>query len=124
MFRKIANWFKAIKERNKLENWFIVTWDDEYIYRNVSPPGKAAWDDQFRWADIESICFEATDYMFSDDLYFFTTDRPESYVIPIEAKGGAELWERVIEKKLFDADLAIKAATSPGGIFCWPESSE
>lgn len=120
MFKKIAGWFKAREESRKLENWFFVTWDDEYIYRNVSPPGKDAWSDKFKWSDIERICFEATDYMYSDDIYFYTTERPESYVIPTEARGGSELWKLVLDKNLFDAELAIKAATSPGGMFCWP----
>lgn len=88
MLRIISNWFKARKERQKLENWFSVTWDDEYIYRYVSPPGRDAWSDKFRWSEIERICFEATDYLYSDDLHFFTTERAESYVIPTEAKGG------------------------------------
>lgn len=122
MFKKIKNWFKARQESRKLENWFFVTWDDEYIYRNVSPPGKDAWNDKFKWADIKCICFEATDYMYSDDLYFFTTNRPESYVIPADARGGSELWEQVIARNLFDAQLAIRAATSAEGMFCWPSS--
>jgi hypothetical protein len=123
MLKKLAGWFRAREESKKLENWFSVTWDDEYIYRNVSPPGKEAWNDEFRWADIERICFEATDYMYSDDIYIFTTERPESYVIPTESDGGSELWDLVIDKKLFDAELAIKAATSPEGMFCWPSEN-
>lgn len=120
MFKRVTNWFKAREESNKLENWFQVNWDDEYIYLNVSPPGKETWDDKFRWIDIEQICFEATDYMYSDDMYFFTTHRAESYVIPTEAKGGDDLWKLIIDKKLFDAELAIKAMTSSEGMFCWP----
>ena len=58
--------------------------------------------------------------MFSDDLYFFTKLRPESYVIPLEAKGADNLWSLIIEKKLFDAEMAIKAVTSGEGIYCWP----
>ncbi|MCP4265641.1 MAG: hypothetical protein GY777_08715 [Candidatus Brocadiaceae bacterium] len=121
MIRKIRNWFRAREESKKLENWFIVHWDENFIYLDVTPPRKEAWSDKFRWADIERICFEATDYLFSDDLYFFTTNRAESYVVPIEAKGGSELWGLVIEKKLFDPKLAMQAATSLEGIFCWPE---
>jgi len=120
VLKNISKWFKTKKEVQKLENWFSVTWDNEYIYMAVSPPGKEAWDDQFKWKDIERICFESTDYMYSDDMYFFTTERPESYVIPIEAKGGTELWNLVIERELFDAELAAEAATTPEGMFCWP----
>jgi len=121
MIKRFVGWLKARDESKKLENWFSVSWDTEYIYRNVAPPGKQPWSDKFRWSDIERICFDATDYMYSDDIYFFTSERPESYVIPTEAKGGEELWSLVLEKGLFDADLAIKAATSPEGMFCWPD---
>jgi len=120
MIKMITNWFRARKESKKLENWFKVSWDDEFIYRSVSPPGKESWDDKFRWDEIERICFEATDYLYSDDLYFFTTERPESYVIPTEAKGGTQLWDLVLKKGLFDPELAVKAATSVEGTFCTP----
>ena len=124
MFKIIANFFKPSKESKELQDWYIVTWDIDYIYRNVSPPGQKAWSDQFRWVDIERICFEASESLYTDDIYFFTTKRPESYVVPIESKGGAELWQVILEKKLFDAELAIKAATSLGGIYCWPKENE
>ncbi|HEY9031950.1 MAG TPA: hypothetical protein VIM93_11360 [Kangiella sp.] len=123
MIKKIKAWLKAREQSKKLENWFSVTWDNEYIYRHVAAPGKEPWSDKFRWSEIERICFEATDYMFSDDIYFFTTERQESYVIPTEAKGGGELWKLILDKNLFDAELAIKAVTSPGGMFCWPASN-
>jgi len=58
--------------------------------------------------------------MTPDDIYLFTHLRPESYVIPTEAHGGPELWNEIIERGLFDAKLAIEAATSVGGVFCWP----
>ena len=120
MIKKLLNWLESRKQGLKLENWFVVSWDNEYIYRKVSPPGKEAWNDRFRWDEIERICFEATDYMYSDDIYFFTSQRPESYVIPTESKGGHELWLWVIEKKLYDPELATKAALATHGMFCWP----
>lgn len=121
MFNTIKRWFKQRNEGQTLESWFSVSWDDTYIYRNVSPPSGDAWNDKFKWADIERICFEATDYMYSDDLYFFTTERAESYIVPLEAKGGEALWHLVIEKKRFDAKLAIDAMTSVSGVFCYPK---
>lgn len=101
-----------------------MTWDEEFIYRNVSPPFKKEWSDQFCWKDVERICFEATDFLESDNLYFFTKGRDESYVIPIEAKGGNELWNIILDKELFDAEQALRAMTSVGGLFCWPEFKE
>lgn len=123
MFKKIFRWFQAREENNKVENWFLVTWDSECIYINVSPPGEKAWSDKFRWTDIEKICFGATDYMHSDNIYFYTTTGAGCYMIPTEAKGGCELWMLVLEQKLFDIDLAVKAVRSLEGTFCWSVSS-
>ena len=57
----------------------------------------------------------------SDGIYIFTTQRPESFVVPTEAQGGAELWGRIVGRGLFPEDLMVRAATSPGGeLLCWP----
>jgi hypothetical protein len=57
----------------------------------------------------------------SDGIYVFTTLRPESFVIPAEASGGAALWNEIVRRGLFDAELAIEAASASEGLFCWPE---
>ena len=110
-----------MNEQNRLDAWYQVSWDDDAVYRSVAPPGGQPWQDQFRWADIVRICFAPGDFLSPDELYFFTRGRAESYLIPLEAAGAAALWGRVIETGLFDADLAIRAATASSGIFCWPE---
>jgi hypothetical protein len=64
--------------------------------------------------------FRAEDLYTSDGIYFFTSLRPESFVVPTEADGGTELWHEVLRRGLFDADLAGKANTSLGETFVWP----
>ncbi len=54
------------------------------------------------------------------NLYIFTSQRPESYVIPTEADGGGALWNEIFDRGLFDPELTIQAATSDSGLFCWP----
>lgn len=104
-----------------LESWFHVTFDETGFYRHVNPPSREGFDDFVRWDQIIRICFKlAEDFLFSDEIYVFISDRPESYVIPTEAKGASELWGEMIHRGLFDAGLAITAATSSEGIFCWP----
>jgi hypothetical protein len=66
------------------------------------------------------VCFKAEEFLVSDGIYIFIEGRPQSYAIPLEARGGQELWSELIERGLFDAELAIQAATSTGGLFCWP----
>lgn len=121
MFRKIVNWIKSRQEGWKLENWYVVSWDEEFIYRTVTPPKMKHWDDRIRWDEINRICFHGTDYLQTDELILFTKEREESYVIPMEATGGQELWNLILEKGLFNAELAIEAASSPEGLFCWPK---
>ncbi len=110
---------------SKLSNWYTVTFDDTYVYRNARPPGGDSWKDNFEWKDVIRVCFQTGDLYSSDELYIFVTDREESYLIPIDANGGLEFWGEIIDRNLFDAELAIKIATvSERGLFCWPEISD
>lgn len=101
-------------------DWFTVTFDDEHVYLDVHPPGRAAWTDQFAWSTIHHIAFKAEDFLVSDGIYVFTTQRDNSYAIPSEAVGGAELWGEILRRGLFDAELAIEAAAASEGLFIWP----
>ena len=105
-------------------DWYKVEFDDEKVTQKVSPPGQESWTQSFLWADVVRVCFEATDFLESDAIYVFTRTREKSYVIPSEAQGGLEFWNAVIERGLFDAKLAIDAAASGGGLFCWPEITD
>ena len=89
-----------------LEIWYHVSFDEEYIYPN---------------SDIIRICFQIGDFLQTDELYIFTSEREASYLIPIDADGGSELWGEIIERDFFDAGLAIKVATGLEGLHCWPE---
>lgn len=102
--------------------WFKVTFDDTAIYLNVTPPGRDGWQARIEWSGIVRICFKSGDFPESDEVYIFTDERPESRLIPTDASGGYELWQEILRRKLFDAELAIRAATSPGGeLFCDPD---
>jgi hypothetical protein len=67
------------------------------------------------WYQVRFIATEA--------LYIFTHERPESYAVPMQADGGPELLQALIERGLFDAELAIEAAGAEGGLFCWPDGT-
>ena len=104
-----------------LSSWFHVKFNNDRIYLNVNPPSSEGWQAEIPWKDIIRVCFKPGDLFESDEIYIFTDKRPESYVIPTEAEGGSELWEEIIDRKVFDAKLAIEALTTTEGIFCWPE---
>jgi hypothetical protein len=103
-----------------VSNWYTVEFDEEHIHLRASPPGGEPWEVEIGWADIVRVCFNAQDLELSDEIYLFVRQRPESYVIPTEAFGGAELWGEIISRGLFDAKLAIRAAMATDELFCWP----
>jgi hypothetical protein len=104
----------------KLDSWFVVTFDPVGVRLDVAPPEREPWKDSFAWSTVQRVCFESEGPEVSDGIYVFTSQRPESYVIPTEARGGSDLWNELIRRKLFDAEFAIQAAGSARGLYCWP----
>ena len=108
---------------SSLSEWYHVSFDKKCVHRDVHPPGGEAWKDQFEWKDIIRICFQTGDLYSSDELYIFIKDKKESFLIPMEVDGGLELWGEIIDRRLFDAELAIKIVSEAeeGILTCWPE---
>ena len=103
-----------------VSQWFRVWLDETHVYRSARPPGREAWNDHFVWAEVIRVCLQVEPFPTSNGIYVYTRARPESYVIPVEAEGGVELLKQLIQRKLFDAALAIEAASATEGLFCWP----
>ncbi|MFN8986356.1 MAG: hypothetical protein ACK5VR_08615 [Burkholderiales bacterium] len=116
--------FRLLRSRAPLRpmsEWLTVTFDDTQVTMSAQPPGKQPWEQSFLWADVIRVCFKSEGLLASDGVYIFTSRRPESFVIPIEANGGSEFWSKVVERGLFPPELAIKAAALPeGALSCWP----
>lgn len=68
--------------------WYRVSFDEENIYINISMSNKPDENSQFQWKDIIRVCYKAWSYYASDEIYIFTKNRPESYLIPTESIGG------------------------------------
>lgn len=100
--------------------WFAVALNEQSIRLEVSPPGREPWQAVIPWDSVARVCFEAEGPMASDSLYVFTSLRPESWVIPVEAAGAEQLLDELIRRGLFDARLAIEAMQAEHGLFCWP----
>lgn len=103
-----------------LADWFIVTLDADSITLDVSPPGGTPWQAKIEWNTINRICLKTGDLLTPDEIYIFTTLRAESHLIPMEASGGLDLWDEIITRGLFDAELAITAAATQNELFCNP----
>ena len=123
MLRIISNWIKTGKNKRQFKNCFSVTWDDVYVRIESSPPNRLNVVEKFKWLDIEKICMEAKSKKLSDEIYFFTSDRLEAYIVPVEATGGHKLLEMLIIRKLYDAQLAKNAIASVEGLYWWPSSN-
>jgi hypothetical protein len=104
----------------RLDEWFVVSHDEVGVKMDVSPPGRRAWMDSFTWSAVKRVCFKCEGPEVSDGIYFFTSERSESYLIPTEASGGTELWSEILRRGLFDPELATRAAATGEGLFCWP----
>jgi hypothetical protein len=104
-----------------LADWFKTSFDEDGITLNVSPPAFDHWQARIEWTRIVRICFKTGDFLETDEIYIFTSERPESRVIPTEAAGGLDLWNEIIRRGLFDAELAIRAASSSNELFCDPD---
>lgn len=106
-----------------IEEWFHVTFDNDLIHIHIDAPGQAEIKESFHWSEIIRICFKTGDFLISDEMLIFIKSRPESYQIPTKVDGGSDLWAEIIERGLFDAELAIRAASSSEELFCWPEDT-
>jgi Cysteine-rich CPCC len=106
--------FSAVSE------WFQVRFDDARISLQVNPPQREPWVAAISWERIVRVCFKAGDWDDSDVIYIFTDERPESYLIPSEADVGGALWNEILRRKLFDAEIAIEAMSSTNKLFCCP----
>jgi hypothetical protein len=100
-------------------NWFHVTFDEHGFTRRAQPLGAEAWADTVRWDEIERVCLQMEGLFGSDALYVFARGREASYAVPMEAEGAHELLDELIRRKLFEAELAITAASSEGPVG-WP----
>jgi hypothetical protein len=104
-----------------LESWLRIAFDDDGVRIAAAPPGGEAWEASFRWDEIERVCFEAVAELWErDTVYVFTRQRPESFVIPADIEEGQAVWQEIIRRGHFDAELAIKAVLEGPGLYCWP----
>jgi HEAT repeat protein len=90
-----------------LREWYFVRFDDCAIALQVNPPDGTLWEATIPWERIIRICFKTGDWFESDEIYIFTDERSESYLIPTEAEDGKALWDEILERKLYHGEVAI-----------------
>lgn len=123
----MLKWLRSIARRTKtpgVGDWFHISWDDEAVHLDVAPPRGEPWRASFEWSSVRRVCFKAEDMWASDGIYVFTSQRPESYAVPIEAGQGLAFWEEIRRRGLFDASLAAEAVSALEGLYCWPPNDK
>jgi hypothetical protein len=101
-------------------DWYIVNFDEMAVHRQVTLDGSDGWSDSFHWHDIVRVCFQAGGFLEQDEVFIFTNQKPESYQIPMEAIGAAELMGELSRRGLFSTTLLLKAMQGGGELFCQP----
>ncbi|HKB64664.1 MAG TPA: hypothetical protein VKC61_02335 [Pyrinomonadaceae bacterium] len=120
IFLSVRTALPVPKKPIPLVDWFRVRFGDVAINLQVDPPNRGPWEAQIKWERIIRVCFNAGDLYNLDVIYVFTDERPESYSIPSEADVEGALWNEIIRRQLFDAEVAVKAMSSLNKLFCCP----
>ena len=124
MLLRFIRWLNE-ESTPRVENWFRIEFDEATVQAHAKPPGRKAWSQSFAWSTVERVCFKDEGGFESDGLYIFTSLRPESFVIPVEAKGGEAFFQELVSRGLFPAELMKEAALSTNGAYyCWPKDNE
>jgi hypothetical protein len=119
LFSRFKLWHSARKPQ-PLEKWFFVTFDEFTVNIRANPPDGKGWEQSFLWSTVERVCFKDEGLYQSDGIYVFTSERPESFVIPTEANGANEFFGALVGRGLFLANImAMAVSSTDGSFYCW-----
>ena len=101
--------------------WYHVKFDDEKIYIIITHRDRDPTKVELWWENIIRICYVPMSYIGPDEIYIFTNQQEESFLIPSEALGATELWGEIVDRELYDAEKAIKVMSGKETqLYCWP----
>jgi ankyrin repeat protein len=103
-----------------IHEWFVVRFDEQAIHLVVHPPNEAAWEQHIAWEQITRICFRTGRWPASGDMFLSSREKPDGYLIPIDADGGKALWSAIRVRGLFSNAMADEAVGVLGELFCSP----
>jgi hypothetical protein len=103
-----------------IHEWFVARFDDHAIHLLVHPPNQAAWEQRIAWEQITRICFRTGRWPASGHMFLSTSEKPDGYLIPIDADGGKALWSEIRVRGLFSNAMAYEAVGVFDELFCSP----
>lgn len=129
LFTFWVEWFGYPKTRAYKIDWNAVSFDNEYVYRQGTLPtyrkffikvNQKAVQSNIKWSHISQVCFYSKGLYNPAEMKLVESFR-NTYIIPIDTKGGNELWTEIINRGLFDKELATEVMVSAIGEYCSPE---
>lgn len=78
-----------------------IEFDDNRVRVVVLEQLEAAWNQEFRWSDIDRVCFKDGGLYSSDVILIELKGRQTPTVILTEARGGADFLERFPTEGIF-----------------------
>ena len=121
-FRKLVDSFK--RRNANVSDWYQVSFNEFQISISAQPPGKDSWEQSVNWESIIRVLWQGEGGIISDGIYLFTSERSESYVIPMDARGGESFVKELINRKYFSSHKFSEAVLQPYGSYCWPENEQ
>mgnify|MGYP003704657353 CR=1 FL=1 len=104
-----------------LSELLAVEFDDQEVRVRVIEKLEPAWNQSFKWSEVERVCFKDEGMSGSDILFISLKGRPQPVAVLTEAKGGSEFFGQLTERGLFPEEVWRKAiAATDGGMHCWP----
>jgi hypothetical protein len=119
---RLHAWWAARRPK-PLREQLAVRFDDDAVAVRVLADFESGWNQDFRWEDIERVCFTDGGLYGSDMIHVAVRGRADRAVIPTEAAGGSAFFGALSERGLFPEVVWRRAiGDTSGGTHCWPPS--
>ncbi|HTD04062.1 hypothetical protein [Undibacterium sp.] len=99
-----------------------VEFDDNEVRVIVLEQLEATWNQEFRWNDIDRVCFKDGGLYSSDVILIELKGRQTPAVILTEARGGNDFFGALTDRGYFPEEVWRRAmGETSGAMYCWPQ---
>lgn len=121
MLEPFKKWISS-RRRKPLDQLLAVEFDDREVRVRMLERVETASNQSFEWNNIRRVCFKDGGMFDSDRVFVSLREPDEVRTIPTEARGGAEFFGALCDKRYFPEHVWKRAVRETnGGMFCWPE---
>jgi hypothetical protein len=118
--QRLVAWWRSRLRRSVREE-IAVEFDQDSVQIRVLADLDAEWNQTFRWADVERVCFTDAGMYQSDIIRISVRGRKDLVVVPIEAAGGSAFFGAICNRGLLPEHMWRRAmGETSGRTYCWP----